>query len=99
MASMSSRWSLLAACVLVLGTACHRSPQKIIGVVPKATSHLFFVSVHAGVDQAARDFNVNAIWNGPTDETAFPRQIQIVHAFLARHLDPPAIPPTDERRL
>src|SRR6266853_1669476 len=99
MASMSSRWSLLAACVLVFGTACHRSPQKVIGVVPKATSHLFFVSVHAGVDRAARDFNVNVIWNGPTEETDFTRQIQIVDAFVARHVDAPPIPATHERPL
>ena len=99
MASMPCRWSLVAAGVLVFGTACHRSPQKIIGVVPKATSHLFFVSVHAGVDRAARDFNVNVIWNGPNEETDFTRQIQIVDAFVARHVDALAISATDERAL
>src|ERR1700730_12745365 len=99
MAPMPCRWSLLAACVLVFGTACHRSHQKVVGVVPKATSHLFFVSVHAGVDQAARDFNVNVIWNGPNEETDFTRQIQIVDAFVARHVDALAISATDERAL
>jgi ribose transport system substrate-binding protein len=96
---MSVRSSLLIAAVLILGTACRRSPQKVIGVVPKATSHLFFVSVHAGVDQAARDFNVNVIWNGPSEETDFTRQIQIVDAFVARHVDALAISATDERAL
>ncbi len=96
---MSARWSLLIAAVLIMGTACHRSPQKVIGVVPKSTSHLFFVSVHAGVDQAARDFNVNVIWNGPSEETDFTRQIQIVDAFVARHVDALAISATDERAL
>lgn len=79
--------------------ACARSGQKRIGVVPKATSHLFFVSVHAGVDQAARDFQMNVDWNGPSDETDYSRQIQIVDAMIARQVDALAISATDERAL
>jgi ribose transport system substrate-binding protein len=71
----------------------------VIGVVPKATSHLFFVSIHAGVNQAARDFGVNAIWNGPAEETDHLRQIEIVDALVARHVDALAISATDERAL
>jgi len=79
--------------------ACHRSNQKIIGVVPKAVSHLFFVSVHAGVDQAARDFHVNTLWNGPDNETDYTRQIEIVDAMVARRVDALAISATEERAL
>ena len=78
---------------------CRRSRQKLIGVVPKATSHLFFVSVHAGVDQAARDLRVEVLWNGPNDETDYTRQIQIVDAMVARRVDALAISATDERAL
>ena len=85
-----------AACVV---SACHRSRRKFIGVVPKATSHLFFVSVHAGVDRAAREFGVDVLWNGPTDETDHARQIEIVDAMVARHVDALAISATDERAL
>jgi ribose transport system substrate-binding protein len=79
--------------------ACRRSSQKIIGVVPKAVSHLFFVSVHAGVDQAAHDFHVNTLWNGPDNETDYTRQIEIVDAMVARRVDALAISATDERAL
>ena len=79
--------------------ACRRARQKTIGVVPKATSHLFFVSVHAGVDQAARDFHVAVQWNGPNDETDYTRQMQIVDAMVAERLDAIAISATDERAL
>ena len=79
--------------------ACRRSNQKIIGVVPKAVSHLFFVSVHAGVDQAARDFHVNTLWNGPDNETDYTRQIEIVDAMVARRVDALAISATEERAL
>ena len=83
----------------VVFPACNRSRQKIIGVVPKATSHLFFVSVHAGVEQAARDLHVNILWNGPLDETDYTRQIEIVDAMVARRVDALAISATDERAL
>ena len=78
---------------------CRRSPERVIAVVPKATSHLFFVSVHAGVDRAARDFHVNVIWDGPNEETDHARQIQIVDAMTTRHVDALAISATDERAL
>jgi len=85
--------------LVTLFAACRRSSQKIIGVVPKAVSHLFFVSVHAGVDQAAHDFHVNTLWNGPDNETDYTRQIEIVDAMVARRVDALAISATDERAL
>lgn len=80
-------------------TACRPSNRKVIGVVPKAVSHLFFVSVHAGVDQAARDFQVNTLWNGPDNETDYTRQIEIVDAMVARRVDALAISATEEHAL
>jgi ribose transport system substrate-binding protein len=78
---------------------CRGSHEKLIGVVPKATSHLFFVSIHAGVDKAAQDFHVNVLWNGPNEETDHARQIQIVDAMVTRRVDALAISATDERAL
>ena len=78
---------------------CRGSNERLIGVVPKATSHLFFVSIHAGVDRAARDFQVNVLWNGPNEETDHARQIQIVDAMVTRRVDALAISATDERAL
>ena len=85
--------------LLLLLAACQGSRQKLIGVVPKATSHLFFVSIHAGVDQAAKDLGVQVLWNGPNDETDHARQIQIVDAMVTRRVDALAISATDERAL
>ncbi len=62
---MWPRRRLLAAGAFVLLPGCRPPRQKVIGVIPKATSHLFFVSVHAGAEQAARDLHVNILWNGP----------------------------------
>jgi ribose transport system substrate-binding protein len=95
---MLSRTQFLTA-TLAGTVACRRSAQTTIGVVPKATSHLFFVSIHGGVERAAKEFGLNVLWNGPTEETDHARQIQIVNAMLAQHVDGLAISATDERAL
>ena len=87
---------LLAALSLL---SCQHRTKKLIGVVPKATSHLFFVSVHAGVRDAERDLGVEVLWNGPHDETDYSRQIEIVDSMIARHVDALAISATDRTAL
>jgi ribose transport system substrate-binding protein len=84
---------------LPLLASCRGSRQRLIGVVPKATSHLFFLAVHAGVNEAARESAVQILWNGPNEETDFARQIQIVDAMVTRRVDALAISATDERAL
>jgi ribose transport system substrate-binding protein len=96
---MITRRQWLGVSVLASQPGCRRASQKIIGVIPKATSHLFFVSVHAGVAQAARDLHVNVLWNGPNNETDYTRQIEIVDAMVARRVDALAISATEEQAL
>jgi ribose transport system substrate-binding protein len=96
---MITRRQVLEASILASLPGCRRTREKIIGVIPKATSHLFFVSVHAGVEQAARDLHVNVLWNGPDNETDYTRQIEIVDAMVARQVDALAISATEERAL
>ena len=96
---MIARRHLILASACLASCACNRSRQKVIAVIPKATSHLFFVSVHAGVEQAAHDLHVNVLWNGPADETDYTRQIEIVDAMISRRVDALAISATDERAL
>jgi ribose transport system substrate-binding protein len=96
---VKTRRGFLAGGGLTLLGACGRSNRKVIGVIPKATSHMFFVSVHAGVDQAARDLKVEVLWNGPQNETDFARQIEIVDSMIAQQVSAIAISATDERAL
>ncbi len=90
------RRSLLGLLPLV---GCGTRGQRRIAVIPKATAHLFFVSVHEGVERAAREFSIEALWNGPSDETDSSRQIQIVDSMVAQGVDGIAISATDERAL
>jgi ribose transport system substrate-binding protein len=96
---MVSRRHVILSPLLAWLTGCRASQQKIIGVIPKSTAHLFFVSIHAGVDAAAKEFHVKTLWNGPSEEADYARQIQIVDAMVAQHVDALAISATDERAL
>jgi ribose transport system substrate-binding protein len=96
---MVSRRHVILSPLVPWLAGCRTSQQKVIGVVPKSTAHLFFVSIHAGVDAAAKEFHVKTIWNGPSEEADYARQIQIVDAMVAQHVDALAISATDERAL
>ncbi|MGE5646699.1 MAG: substrate-binding domain-containing protein [Acidobacteriota bacterium] len=92
-------WVAAAAlCAVALG-GCNRSRKKVIAVVPKATSHTFWVSVEAGARAAGRDLDVDVLWNGPAQETEYDRQIQIVDSMVARHVDGLALAATERKAL
>ena len=42
--------------------------RKTVVVIPKATSHVFWQSVHAGAIKAAKELDVDMIWVGPEKE-------------------------------
>lgn len=84
---------------VLLLAACQRTSKKTIAVVPKATSHLFWVSVQAGAMAAGEEFGVNVEWNGAASETEYPRQIQIVDSFISRRVDGIALAATERKAL
>jgi ribose transport system substrate-binding protein len=87
-------------CFLLLTLlCCNTNRRKVIGVVPKGTSHLFWVSVQAGAMAAGRALNVEVLWNGPATETEYSRQIQIVDSMIARHVDGLALAAQDHTAL
>jgi ribose transport system substrate-binding protein len=87
----------IAAIVIFAG--CHGTRKKLIAVVPKATSHLFWVSVQAGAMTAGQDLGVEVLWNGPATETEYSRQIEIVDSMIARHVDGLALAAQDHTAL
>ncbi len=89
------RRGLVPALVCLALAGCQGSKKKVIGVVPKATSHLFWLSVQAGSFAAGRELGVDVVWNGPSQETEYSRQIQIIDSLIARHVDGLAIAATD----
>jgi ribose transport system substrate-binding protein len=78
---------------------CGRGLRKMLAIIPKANADLFFLTVHAGAEEAARKMNVGITWSGPDQETDYGRQIQIVDVMIARRVDGLAISATDDRAL
>ena len=92
------RLATLLLALLAL-SSCQKTNKKVIAVVPKATSHLFWLSVQAGALAAGEEFNVQIEWNGAASETEYPRQIQIVDSFISRRVDGIALAPTERKAL
>jgi ribose transport system substrate-binding protein len=93
---MNRRRALVLA-ALPLFSACNRGEKKRIGVVPKGRAHLFWQSVHAGANKAAREHDVEIEWNGPATETDFNGQLQIIDAMINKRLDAIALAPIDKK--
>jgi ribose transport system substrate-binding protein len=88
---------LLALLALLAG--CNRDHRKVIAVIPKGNSDLFWQSVHAGAVKAARESNVDVVWDGPATETDYGVQLQKVDAMLSRRVDAIALAPIDRQAL
>jgi ribose transport system substrate-binding protein len=89
-----------SVCALLISTfllaGCNRGTKKRIAVIPKGQAHLFWQSVHAGAVAAARDSDVEIIWNGPPSEMDFNGQLQIIDAMINQHVDAIAVAPIDK---
>src|SRR5207247_8556480 len=82
--------------LLLLASGCGKQDKKRIAVIPKGRAHLFWQSVHAGAVAAARESNVDIIWNGPATETDYTGQLQIVEAMINQRVDAIALAPIDK---
>jgi rhamnose transport system permease protein len=65
-------------------TASARRP--VIAVMPKAKGDPYFVSCRKGAEEAAREFNAELIWDGPTGLDAA-KQNEIVDNWITRKVD------------
>lgn len=89
---------ILLAAVLLLG-ACNQSRKKVIAVIPKATSHVFWIAVQKGAQAAGKELDVEVEWNGAPSETDYSRQIQIVDSMINRHVDGIAVAASERKAL
>jgi ribose transport system substrate-binding protein len=75
------------------------APQYTIAVIPKGTTHIYWQSVKAGAEAAAKEFNCKIYWNGPERETDRERQIQIIEDFIVQKVDGIVLAPLDKDAL
>lgn len=71
-----------------------------IAVIPKATNHEYWKSVHAGALEAEAELDdVVIVWKGPVKESDREQQINIVESFINARVDGIVLAPLDEKAL
>ncbi len=79
----------LVGSIAVSGATLAKSeaPKKtLVAMMPKNKSDPYFVSCRAGAEDAAREFGVDLVWDGPNDTDAA-RQNEVVEAWITRGVD------------
>jgi ribose transport system substrate-binding protein len=91
---------LVAVVAVACGRGAEQQPAKTaratFAVIPKGTSHVFWQSVHAGAEKAARELGVTVIWRGPLREDDRDSQVSEVEGFVSRGVSGIALAPLDE---
>jgi rhamnose transport system permease protein len=73
-----------------ISAAVSSARRPLIAVMPKAKGDPYFVSVHAGAEEAARALGVDLIWDGPTSLDAG-KQNELVENWITRQVDAIAV--------
>jgi ribose transport system substrate-binding protein len=96
--------SILAGLAVLCPPLAFAADSHTIAVIPKATSHEFWKSIHAGAVKAQRELQekgakVEIIWQGPLREDNRDQQIQVVENFISRRISGIVLAPTDAKAL
>ena len=97
-------WMVIAVCFAsVCFAGCspraNNSGALTIAVIPKGTSHVFWQSIHAGAEKAAREVGATIIWRGPLREDDRDSQVSEVEGFVSRGVSGIVLAPLDEAAL
>jgi rhamnose transport system substrate-binding protein len=80
----SSNWFLVRALLPQSGGAA--SHRLTIAMMPKSKSNAYFIACRKGAEEAARELNVDLIWDGPTDPDPA-KQNEIIDTWITRGVD------------
>jgi rhamnose transport system permease protein len=61
-----------------------------VAMMPKSKGDPYFISCRTGAEEAAKELNVNLIWDGPT-EVDPAKQNEFVESWITRHVDAIAV--------
>jgi len=89
------------ACVAIgcRSTVSNNPDRFTIAVIPKGTSHVFWQSIHAGAEKAAREIGATIIWRGPLREDDRASQVSEVEGFISRGVSGIVLAPLDDSAL
>lgn len=93
--------SVLALSVLTLtSTACNRSANKRIAMIPQGKAHIFWQSIHAGANAAKHENpGYDLIWTAPDMESDYEGEVKLVEAMINQHVDAICVSPIDRKVL
>jgi rhamnose transport system permease protein len=74
----------------VSATGAHAERPVTVAMMPKSKGDPYFISCRAGAEEAAKELNVNLIWDGPT-EVDPAKQNEFVESWITRHVDAIAV--------
>ncbi|NCF85951.1 MAG: substrate-binding domain-containing protein [Verrucomicrobiaceae bacterium] len=81
------------------GSSKSSSGKYRIAVVPKASNHMFWKTIHAGTIKAAQEEDVEILWKGPLIESDREGQIKVVENFVTQQVDALALAPLDDQAM
>ncbi|MEX0679171.1 MAG: substrate-binding domain-containing protein [Pirellulales bacterium] len=90
--------AIAAGCGAAGGQGSKRD-RPLVAVIPKATSHEFWKSVHAGAIHGRDAARVDVVWKGPITESDREAQINLVQDFIAQGVDGICLAPLDSQAL
>src|SRR5947207_14546667 len=95
-------WSCGVFLLCAAAAGCRHREQSgglTIAVIPKGTSHVFWRSIHAGAEKAARELGATVIWRGPLREDDRDSQVSEIEGFITRGVSGIVLAPLDEAAL
>lgn len=75
------------------------SGRRVIGVVPKGATHVFWKSIHAGALKAAQEEGVEILWKAGLKEDDRESQIKVVEDLVNRNVSGLVLAPLDDAAL
>lgn len=82
--------------IALAGTGCRQAKRLTFAVIPKGRVLLYWRTVHAGAARAAKEADVDILWNATERETDYAGQVQIVEAMVNRRVDAIVLAPIDK---
>jgi ribose transport system substrate-binding protein len=98
-------WALFVAIIAGCSSGKHPTSSSTakklrIAVIPKGTTHIFWKSVHAGAERAAKELgDVDIIWKAQLHESDREGQINVVQDFIVQQVDGIVLAPLDRTAL
>lgn len=73
--------------------------RPLIGIIPKGTAQEYWKGVHTGALRAAKELDVDVLWEGPLREDDREEQIKVVDNVVSRGVSGILLAPLDNRAL